>query len=201
MNELIMRRREMNAKKVWNIIEFEDPVFKDLCVSKWGGATGGSTKIPGIAGEITIEQAAKVTSINSELKNRSSMTIVDFSKFTNLKQIGTWVLQGSTNVTKFIIPYSVTTLNSNMVYTQRHNILFIVGDEENGSDLTRMDGSTFGQARAVVCYRKIPPTFTGSASSIAYVAAFYVPDDAYDTYMADANWSKAKLKKISEFTG
>jgi len=34
-------------------VEFEDPLVKSICVSNWGGATGGSTNVAGIDGEVT----------------------------------------------------------------------------------------------------------------------------------------------------
>lgn len=52
------------------IIKFEDAVAKQICVDNWGGATGGSTGVAGVAGELTMEQAAKVSSLGTKLYNR-----------------------------------------------------------------------------------------------------------------------------------
>lgn len=201
MIELLMRRRDaFPVVKVWNIIEFEDSVFKDICVTNWGGVTGAGG-VRGVAGEITVEQAAKVTSMSGKLKNKSTLTIVDFSKFTSLTSIEQWALQGSKNVTKFVMPYTIKTLGANLVYTQRHNILFIVGDEENGSNLTTINGTSFGQARAVVLYKDTPPTVSGSTGSLKNVQNVYVPDDSVDTYKAHSVWGAAPIKGISQFVG
>lgn len=104
MNELIMRRREMGVINLGTIIEFTDDEFKRICVENWGGATGGSTKVRGYDGELTVEQAAKVTNIGTVFAGNTIMEEADFSIFPNVKTWPSRALNGNTSLKKLIMP-------------------------------------------------------------------------------------------------
>ena len=56
------RRRMMMSNEKLEVIEFEDPIAKEICVSNWGGHY--------IDGEITTKEAAAVTTIRPTSSNR-----------------------------------------------------------------------------------------------------------------------------------
>ena len=66
------------------IIDFEDPIVKEICVTNWGGETGGSTGVAGKAGEITTAQAAAVSSIGTVFKGNTDIVILDLRPFTKI---------------------------------------------------------------------------------------------------------------------
>lgn len=72
--------------KILTPIHFADPEVKRICVENWGGATGGTTGVEGIAGEMTKEQAAKVGTITEQFYNNALITSFDeFKYFENAK--------------------------------------------------------------------------------------------------------------------
>lgn len=180
------------------IIEVDDTALKNVFVTNWGGVSGAGG-VAGVADEITMEQAAKVTSITgSQFKNLTTTTTIDLSLFTGLKDFGTWMLQGSNNVTKLILPYSLENIGQNVVYGQRTNIVIVIGDSINGSRLSRIQYGAFGAARAVLLYAATPPNRDSPNSNSNN---FYVPDAVVDTYKTTWSNNASKIKPISEWEG
>ena len=126
------------------------------------------------------------------------MVTLDLSLFTGLREVPTWMLQGSNNVTKLILPYSLTTLGQNVVYGQRTNIVIIVGDAVNGSRLNLLQYGSFGSARAVILYATTPPNRDSPNSNNNN---FYVPDEVVDVYKTAWSNNASKIKPISEWKG
>ena len=188
----------LNITARGRIINFEDPAVKAICVANWGGVSGAGG-VAGVEGELTMEQAAKVSSIGTNVfKNNTQMVTLDLSLFTGLREVPTWMLQGSNNVTKLILPYSLTTLGQNVVYGQRTNIVIIVGDAVNGSRLNRLQYGSFGSARAVILYATTPPNRDSPNSNNNN---FYVPDEVVDVYKTAWSNNASKIKPISEWRG
>ena len=89
------------------VIEFEDAEVKRICVANWGGPLCISTKVPGVPGELTYEQAAVVTSIDSKFRGNTLITSFnEFQYFTNVTSstISDVRFSGCTNLTKITIP-------------------------------------------------------------------------------------------------
>ena len=112
MNELIMRRREMGVINLGTIIEFTDDEFKRICVENWGGTTGGSTKVRGYDGELTVEQAAKVTNIGTVFAGNTVMEEADFRIFPNVTTWPSRALNGNTTLKVLYMP-PITALSNN----------------------------------------------------------------------------------------
>lgn len=83
---MIERRRYMGGGNQDQFIQFADPVVKQILVELWGGATGGSaalntrvnnTKVPGVDGEMTYEQAASVNNMRDIFNNNTDIRSFD----------------------------------------------------------------------------------------------------------------------------
>lgn len=95
--------------KISTPIHFADPEVKRICVEKWGGATGGSTGVEGVSGEMTREQAASVTSIGQTFRNNALVeTFDEFEYFSSLDVISDYAFAGCANLRSIKIPKSVT---------------------------------------------------------------------------------------------
>lgn len=71
------------------IIEFEDPEVKRICVANWGGIYRMS--LDGYEGEMTKEQAAKVSSIGTTFKGNTKIKYFDeLQYFTSYTSMGTY---------------------------------------------------------------------------------------------------------------
>ena len=88
-------------------IDFEDAEVKRICVANWGGEYCASTNKYGVPGELTYEQAAVVTSIDSKFRGNTLITSFnEFQYFTNVTSstISDVRFSGCTNLTKITIP-------------------------------------------------------------------------------------------------
>lgn len=90
MGRIIDRRRAMGGNPTNPFIQFADPAVKAICVEQWGGADGGiaeardrvnNTKVQGVAGEITYEQAASVVTIRTQFRNNTDIKYFDEFRF------------------------------------------------------------------------------------------------------------------------
>ena len=93
------------------VIEFEDAEVKRICVANWGGPLCISTKVPGVPGELTYEQAAAVSSIGtSAFKGNTKITIFnELQYFTNIAKWpeisgGSSYFQNCTNLLEITFP-------------------------------------------------------------------------------------------------
>lgn len=110
MGRIIDRRRVMGGKAANSFIQFADPAMKALCVQNWGGATGGSTHVIGVDGELTYEQAAAVTSLVSFANNTEITSFEELQYFTKITSIGTYCFYGCSNLQSVVIPNNVTSI-------------------------------------------------------------------------------------------
>lgn len=72
------------------IIEFEDDAVKEICVSHWGGVSGAGG-VAGVEGELTIEQAEKVTSLGTYFQNNSVIESFNELRYFGIKNLGNGV--------------------------------------------------------------------------------------------------------------
>lgn len=115
---ILMKRRSMNAYN--RCIRFADSGTKAFCVEKFGGADGGSLKpeyrrngmkIPGIAGEVTYEQAASF--IHSYYVFWNNLTLGSFDEFAYFTGL-TKLEQGfsDSSITSIVVPDTVSSMET-----------------------------------------------------------------------------------------
>lgn len=85
-------------------IFFADSTVKALCIANWD--TNGD-------GELSEDEAAKVTSIGNMFKENTSITSFDeLQYFTGLTEITNYAFENCTGLTSIVIPYGVTSIGS-----------------------------------------------------------------------------------------
>lgn len=104
------------------IIQFEDEEVKRICVNNWGGIYGSAVKIPGVPGELTMEQAGSVSSIgttsdysgDSPFTNNTAITsFKELKYFTSLQTLCRNFVAGCSSLKEIQIPSSVTKISYN----------------------------------------------------------------------------------------
>lgn len=201
-----------------DVIEFEDAETKRLCVNSWGDYIGGSTRKVGIRGEITMEQAAAVTSIGTVFKGNKVMEYFDELKyFPNVKALGGDAFDRCTKL-RTVDTSNITSVSSGSAsgsgYSPFFNTLITViplpnvttlgnyiGDHITatwviGNSLTTVNQYTFrtmssgNRSSSYLIYATTPPTLSsGTANAANFTGYIYVPDASYNTYIAHASWS------------
>ena len=161
------------------IIEFEDAEAKRICVANWGGEYCASTNKYGMKGEITMEQAAAVTTIGTAFKNNTLITSLKelkYFRFTSLQNDETF--RGSSNITVIEFP----------------------------STLGAIYGFPFNYRKTTITlvFHSISvPTYSGSKTSYFFGAdkfgICYAPDESLDAYRA--YYPKYTFYPLSEYTG
>jgi hypothetical protein len=220
MNELIMRRREMNAKKIWNIIEFEDPLVKEICVSNWGGVNGAGG-VPGVAGEITMEQAAKVTSILTKFNGTAITKFNELYYFENAQVPGN-AFQNCSSLIEVSLPKKMTALpggtssfknNKNTViyFPEGYEVLkySTFGAGCNNVKLilpttfSTIGSSTLFSGSNYVIVLKNPQPITTNYTHLTgnAVAKIYVPDAALELYKSTWTSGASKIYPLSDYEG
>ena len=197
-------------------IDFEDQAVKTICVNNWGGATGGSTGIPGKAGEITMAQAAAVSSVGTAFKNNTSIVTLDLRAFIGLTTLPAEFISGASSCMKVLLPYSVHHIVSYVLGGTGNALTAIIGDEVNGSQITWFQNYyPMRDVRNLILFTSTPPYWAANSSgtkgsprganSIDNSCRIYVPDASVDTYKnsgADM-WGNyaSRIYPISEFEG
>lgn len=100
------------------IIPFEDSVAKNICVTNWGGETGGSTGVAGVADEITVEQAAAVTKIWAQFKGNTALTkFNEFRFFTGVTSMSysAKCFGNCSNLRELTIPENMTVIEGEVL--------------------------------------------------------------------------------------
>lgn len=194
----------------YDIIEFVDSTVKSISVENWGGVTGGSTGIRGVEGEVTVQQAAAVTSFGTVF-NGALTNSEDFKWFTGVTAFSTANMFGNYAGDTFYFPPNIKTVANNFLYN---------GSGSNNTNTSRIEigakvtstGQWFCRYRTgiqtVVCYAVTPPTLgnypfrRASAQDINSTFKIYVPDDSVDAYKAKSGWSRwsSRILPISDLT-
>ena len=81
-----------------NIIQFEDEAVKAICVGYWDSDNNG---------ELSYDEAAKVTDIADVFKKANISTFNEFQYFTGLKKVSKYAFNGCANLIRIIIPQNV----------------------------------------------------------------------------------------------
>ena len=200
------------------IIDFEDQAVKTICVNNWGGVTGGSTGIAGKAGEITMEQAAAVSSVGTVFKGNTSITKFNELYFFEKAALPSNCFQGCTALTEATVPKNLTSLPVNAAFRNCSSLRTLYF----GEGFTTLPYSSMEQCTNLALI--LPTTFTTITSAFysgsGYilvikamtppnsaegnrVVKYYVPDDAVAIYKSAPNWvSVANLIfPISQYEG
>lgn len=118
MGTMINRRRVMGGSR---FIKFADPVVKSICVTRWGGATGGNApistyvdgvRVEGVEGEMTYEQAASVKNLNGYFSGKTN--IVAFNElyyFTNITAFIGRDFRSCSNLQEIRLPKNIQNLS------------------------------------------------------------------------------------------
>lgn len=217
----VERRREMGSKKIWNIIEFEDSTVKQICVSNWGGVSGAGG-VAGVAGEITMEQAAKVTTVGTIFKGNTSITKFNELYFFENAALPSNCFMGCTSLTEATVPKKMKSLPVNAAFrncTSLRKLYFGEGyttlaysSMEQCNNLALIMPTTFNSMRNYVFYSgsnyilvikaTTPPTISGTTGLNRLLKA-YVPDDYVNDYKSATTWSSlaSKIYPLSDYEG
>ena len=183
------------------IIKFEDQVAKQICVTNWGGVSGAGG-VAGVEGEITMEQAAKVSSLGTKFRaNTTDLSPLRY--FTGV----TWLANGEFKADAaythkvIVLPPNVNTINANNYITDYVNIDFIyVGPKL----ISITAGRLFGRA-PLILVMDFPPRFSPDKiwRQMQSTLTIYVPDAYLNDWKTNASWSSQanKIHPLSEYTG
>lgn len=127
MGQILNRRRVMGALGGNRFIPFVDAEVKRIFVELWGGADGGTaalntrlnnTKVAGVAGEMTYEQAASVITLPSRtFYNNSDVILLDDLQYlVNLSNLANEAFNNVPNVTSVTLPPSIIDCASYSLY-------------------------------------------------------------------------------------
>ncbi|MBO7419163.1 MAG: leucine-rich repeat domain-containing protein [Bacteroidaceae bacterium] len=93
---------ELEAQGYYEIIEFADPIVKQICVENWD--TNGD-------GELSYAEAATVMDISELFRDNTDIESFDeLQYFTGLKSIGKYAFYNCSNLTSIEIPKGVTSI-------------------------------------------------------------------------------------------
>lgn len=205
------------------IINFEDMAVKNICVSNWGNANGGSTGVAGVDGELTMEQAAKVSSIGTVFASNTAIKDIDLSIFENVSSLPARWVDGDTALRTVVLPPKLTATLSYFFSgnTALQRVIFPQGFKNFAyftisrcssnvicdlpSSLTTIANNAVqstGGSKVTYLLHSDVGSFDGlkNSSQINYI---YVPDEYlsnYQTYLS-GNASLSKLKALSEWAG
>ena len=162
------------------VIQFEDDEVKRICVNNWGGKYGVASKVPGVPGELTYEQAAAVSSIGTVFKSNTKITSLrDLVHFTGITSMKSTSFESCTNVLYIEIPVNVTEMGFGTI---RSNT----------------------KLKWIKLWPNSTITMTGNNclhnTNNCHV---YVPDNLVSSYKTAANWKQyaSRFYPMSEYTG
>lgn len=202
-----------------NFITFADSAMKAVCVENWGGKYGGMTNVSacvsGVEGEMTMEQAAAVTSIGNVFqKNQVIQDLDGLQYFTGVTSLAGDCFRGMPALRNIALPPNVTALPSNCFYSSGPVVL-IVPEGITGftyrwnfgycanlevlvwpSTLERITMETARNCpnlKCVICKSTNATGYntsnSGMFASSGSAFQIYVPDASVDTYKAAGGWS------------
>lgn len=210
----------LNITARGRIINFEDPAVKAICVANWGNANGGSTGVAGVEGELTMEQAAKVSSIGTYFKgNTSIVNLNSLRYFTGVTSLAGQSFQGCSALQYAYIPPKVTKIDQTftncsslkkVVFPAVFNYIGYMSINCYGTNVV-LDFTTLSSISNFALYHgtyiivirqsTTPPSFNLRNNNDSQMAKVYVPDEAVDTYKAHASWSSvaSKIYPLSQY--
>ena len=181
---------KLNIAKWW--IRFEDPEVKRICVENWDKDGDG---------ELSMEEAAAVSSIGTKFRNNSNITnLNDFQHFYNVRRLNE-AFAYCTGLVDVRFWEGVEELGDNCIgYCQSVRLIdFPSTIKSLGQMFLRY--SIDKNKGIVICRAATPPALSSYNSRIRAVA-LYVPDDSLELYRADNNMTRfisANIRPLSEY--
>ena len=172
----------LNIAKWW--IRFEDPEVKRICVENWDKDGDG---------ELSMEEAASVSSIGTVFVDKDSIKDLDLSFLHHWEQINFTPVRNCKRLKRVVFPSSLKLVSGGLllnchaveeIVILSKDIRFPYGMVINGAN----------SLKRVILYAETPPENTDpSAWFLWYVnkdAVLYVPDDSVDLYKQVSFYSK-----------
>ena len=181
---------KLNIAKWW--IRFEDPEVKRICVENWDKDGDG---------ELSMEEAAAVSSIGTKFRNNSNITnLNDFQHFYNVRRLNE-TFAYCTGLVDVRFWEGVEELGDNCIgYCQSVRLIdFPSTIKSLGQMFLRYPIDK--NKGIVICRAATPPALFSYNSRIRAVA-LYVPDDSLELYRADNNMTRfisANIRPLSEY--
>ena len=181
---------KLNIAKWW--IRFEDPEVKRICVENWDKDGDG---------ELSMEEAAAVSSIGTKFRNNSNITnLNDFQHFYNVRRLNE-TFAYCTGLVDVRFWEGVEELGDNCIgYCQSVRLIdFPSTIKSLGQMFLRYPIDK--NKGIVICRAATPPALSSYNSRIRAVA-LYVPDDSLELYRADNNMTRfisTNIRPLSEY--
>ena len=181
---------KLNIAKWW--IRFEDPEVKRICVENWDKDGDG---------ELSMEEAAAVSSIGTKFRNDSNITnLNDFQYFHNVRQLNE-AFSYCTGLVDVRFWEGVEELGDNCIgYCPSVRLIdFPSTIKSLGQMFLRYPIDK--NKGIVICRAATPPSLSSYNSRIRAVA-LYVPDDSLELYRADNNMTRfisTNIRPLSEY--
>lgn len=139
----------------------------------------------------------KITTISTGFfKNCTALETVTFPSDSVITSLGNDFFNGCTHLAKVVLPNSITTINNGFSYNCPALKVIDVGT--GITTIGTLSSGTTGAMKMIIRATTPPSILSYGCGNID----FYVPDSAYDTYLATGNWAStysAKIHKLSTY--
>ena len=184
-----------------NVIQFEDEAVKAICVGYWDFDNDG---------ELSYNEAAKVTDITNVFRGTNISTFNEFQYFTGLTEVSKYTFTGCEDLIRIIIPQNVNIIDehafancTNLARITLNTSLTTIGIYAFGncsslktitipSSVTTIRGSAFYLCKilsTIYCTPTTPPTGLDNYT-FETTCKIYVPLSAVSSYKYRESWSK-----------
>lgn len=184
-----------------NVIQFEDEAVKAICVGYWDFDNDG---------ELSYNEAAKVTDITNVFRGTNISTFNEFQYFTGLTEVSKYTFTGCEDLIRIIIPQNVNIIDehafancTNLARITLNTSLTTIGIYAFGncsslktitipSSVTTIRGSAFYGCKilsTIYCTPTTPPTGLDNYT-FETTCKIYVPLSAVSSYKYRESWSK-----------
>ena len=184
-----------------NVIQFEDEAVKAICVGYWDFDNDG---------ELSYNEAAKVTDITNVFRGTNISTFNEFQYFTGLTEVSKYTFTGCEDLIRIIIPQNVNIIDehafancTNLARITLNTSLTTIGIYAFGncsslktitipSSVTTIRGSAFSDCKilsTIYCTPTTPPTGLDNYT-FETTCKIYVPLSAVSSYKYRESWSK-----------
>ena len=184
-----------------NVIQFEDEAVKAICVGYWDFDNDG---------ELSYNEAAKVTDITNVFRGTNISTFNEFQYFTGLTEVSKYTFTGCEDLIRIIIPQNVNIIDehafancTNLARITLNTSLTTIGIYAFGncsslktitipSSVTTIRGSAFYLCKilsTIYCTPTTPPTGLDNYT-FETTYKIYVPLSAVSSYKYRESWSK-----------
>jgi hypothetical protein len=187
-----------NVAKNPKFVHFEDPEVKRICIETWDKDGDG---------ELSMEEAAAVSSIGTTFTNNKAIrAFKEFKFFKNIKvlgkQIGSYVsFSNCTNLSSLELPESLVTLSYQAFYNTGLKVITI---PVNVKEIYRESIIGNKKLTAVILLPETPPKiFNYSILNNENLKYIYVPDSSFERYKQEYSsfWLANLIRPLSEYQG